>query len=207
MEEPTVFVIEDDPAVGGLIEKLLTSAGYRVALFDSPQAFLGANVGRCPGCAVIDVFLPGMTGLQLQEILADGDGSRPHIFLTGLGDVPMAVQAMKRGALGFLQKPFRAYELLQLVQEALMLDLRERAGKERRQAIAAQLETLTIREREVLDQIVQGLPNKLIAARLGISQRTVEQHRTRVMEKLSAESVAELVQSALAAGIAPISQN
>ncbi|MDB5390883.1 MAG: histidine kinase [Planctomycetaceae bacterium] len=194
MENPTVFLIEDDPSVRNLVESLLTSAGLPVESFGNPATFLRCHDVERPGCAVVDICLPGMTGLELQTTLADPQNGRPHIFLSGHADVAMAVQALSCGALGFLEKPFRAHELLQLVQLALERDRQQREARRKRRDISRRIESLTPREREVLERVVQGDQNKTIAALLNISQRTVEIHRSRVMEKLEAESVAGLVQ-------------
>lgn len=194
MELPTVYLIEDDPAVRDLVANLLTSSGIRVESFGTPDSFLKTHDPQRPGCAVVDICLPGMTGLELQSTLADPQTGRPHIFLSGHADVAMAVLALSRGAFGFLEKPFRAHELLQLVQRALDKDRKQREERRRRQDVARRIDSLTPREREVLALIVQGVQNKTIAAQLAISQRTVEIHRSRVMEKLEADSIATLVQ-------------
>lgn len=200
MERATVFHVEDDPGVRELVEKLLTSAGLNVLSFDDPNKFLEAYDPDCLGCAVVDVCLPGLSGLDLQSTLADKVIGRPHIMLTGHADVAMAVQALTRGAMGFLEKPFRAHELLTLVHRAIDLDRINRESKRRRKDIVRRVDSLTAREREVLDLVVQGEQNKNIAIRLDISQRTVELHRSRVMEKLEVNSIAELVQLVMAHG-------
>lgn len=200
MEIATVYLVEDDPDVRGVVEKLLTSAGLKVLSFANPIKFLESYDSECLGCAVVDVCLPGMTGLELQATLADPERGRPHIMLSGHADVAMAVLAFTRGALGFLEKPFRTHELLQLVNKAIDLDRQNREKKRKRQEILKRLDSLTAREREVLNYVVQGEQNKTIAVQLDISQRTVELHRSRVMEKLEASSIAELVQLMMAYG-------
>jgi two-component system response regulator FixJ len=194
MEQSTVFVIEDDVTVRTLIERFLTSAGLHVSAFSTAAGFLEAHEVERPGCAVVDVCLPGMTGLELQPILADPRTGRPHIFLTAHANVAMAVQALSRGAFAFLEKPFRPHELLQQVNQALEQDGIQREERRKHKVLCGRIYSLTPREREVLDLVAAGEPNKVIAAQLVISQRTVEIHRSRVMEKLEAHSIAALVQ-------------
>lgn len=198
--EPTVYIVDDDEAVLDALSMLLCSMDYAVATFSSPLAFLAALEQLGPGCLVLDVRMPVMSGLELQQQLTQRNVELPIIFITGHGDVPMAVQAMQAGAFDFLQKPFRDQDMLDRIGEALVLDRERRDGQERQQAIAARLSLLSSREREVLDLVVQGQANKVIAVELSLSQRTVEIHRARVMEKMAAKSLADLVRMMLVAG-------
>ena len=185
-EEAAVFVVDDDPAVRDSIAMLVRAEGLEVRTFDSARSLL-AEWERCkPGCLIVDLRLPGASGLDLQERLAGDDNAPPIIFLTGYGTVPAAVRALKAGAMDFLEKPFDPAVLLALVHEALARDRARRADIRR-------LDALTRREREVLGKVVEGDTNKVIAANLGISVRTVELHRARGMRKLGVRSVVELV--------------
>ena len=185
-EDAAVFVVDDDPAVRDSIAMLVRSEGLAVQTFDSAGSFLAAW-DRCePGCLIVDLRLPGLSGLDLQERLAGDDDAPPIIFLTGYGTVPAAVQALKAGARDFLEKPFDPDTLLARVHEALTSD-RERRSDTRR------LHALTPREREILERVAAGDTNKVVAANLGISVRTVELHRARGLRKLGARSVADLV--------------
>ena len=185
-EEAAVFVVDDDPAVRDSIAMFIRAEGLEVRTFDSARSLL-AEWERCkPGCLIVDLRLPGASGLDLQERLAGDDNAPPIIFLTGYGTVPAAVRALKAGAMDFLEKPFDPAVLLALVREALARDRARRADIRR-------LDALTRREREVLGKVVEGDTNKVIAANLGISVRTVELHRARGMRKLGVRSVAELV--------------
>lgn len=200
-EWPTVFLVDDDPVVRDAVSLLLRASGLTVEAFAGAADFLAADVARRPGCLVLDVRMPGMSGLDVQKQLR-ADGCRmPIIFMTGYGDVPMALRAMKAGALDFIEKPFAGQVLLDRVHEALALDARERDRQARRTAATARLALLSAREREVLDRVVIGHYNKTIAAELGISISTVEIHRKRAMAKLEAESLAALIRTlALANG-------
>ena len=184
--DPVVFVVDDDPAVRDSIAMLVRAEGLAARTFDSAGSFLAAWDRGEPGCLVVDLRMPGLSGLALQERLAGADDAPPMIFLTGYGTVPAAVRALKAGAMDFLEKPFAAATLLSRVREALASD-RERRSEIRR------LDTLTRREREILECVADGSTNKVIAANLGISVRTVELHRARGMQKLGVRSVAELV--------------
>lgn len=185
-EEAAVFVVDDDPAVRDSIAMFIRAEGLEVRTFDSARSLL-AEWERCkPGCLIVDLRLPGASGLDLQERLAGDDNAPPIIFLTGYGTVPAAVRALKAGAMDFLEKPFDPAVLLALVREALARDRARRADIRR-------LDALTRREREVLGKVVEGDTNKVVAANLGISVRTVELHRARGMRKLGVRSVAELV--------------
>jgi FixJ family two-component response regulator len=189
----TVFVVDDDPAIRHAMSLFLRSAGLGVESFASAGDFL-KRFDRCNGgCLLLDIRMPGLSGLELQQRLLDLGASIPIIFITGHADVPMAVEAMKKGAFAFLQKPFRDQELLDHISEALLTGGRERTKQEARSLHDARRETLTRREREIMDLVVTGKPNKVIAFELGVSQRTVEVHRARVMEKMQARSLADLV--------------
>ncbi len=191
--EPTVFVVDDDAAVRDSLAELIESVGLHLEAYDSAQAFLAAYDPLRPGCLVLDVRMPGMSGLDLQEELNRRQVLLPIIFITGHGDVPMAVQALKRGAAEFIQKPFRDQDLLERIEGALERDAGHRKAWTAREFIVQRLDTLTARESEVLEKVVAGAPNKVIANELGISHRTVEIHRSKVMEKMQAGTLAELV--------------
>src|SRR3990167_469642 len=193
----TVYVVDDDEAVRDSIQLLLQSVDYAVETFESPLNFLKAAPGIQSGCLVLDVRMPAMSGLELQQRLKQSGVPIPVIFITGHGDVPMAVQAMQAGAFDFLQKPFRDQDLLDRIGEALAWDCNRSRGGRRQDGIRANLKLLSPREREVLDRVVQGQANKVIAADLELSQRTVEIHRARVMEKMQADSLADLVRMML----------
>ena len=190
---PTVFVVDDDESVRGSLRFLLRSAGLESRAFGSATEFLAGYDPAQPGCLVLDVRMPGMNGLELQQELNLRGAVIPVIFITGHGDIPMAVEAMQHGAHDFLQKPFRDEDLIERVRRALAKDAKARASLEEHNAIRARLESLTPREREVLALMARGKPNKIMAHELGVSQRTVEIHRARVMEKSGASSLAELV--------------
>jgi RNA polymerase sigma factor (sigma-70 family) len=192
-----VHIIDDDEALRDSLVWLLESTGLKVASYPSAEAFLRAWTPDMSGCLVLDIRMPGMSGLELHEKLNNLHSTLPVIFITGHGDVPMAVTALKKGAFDFIEKPFHDQDMLHLIEQCLG---RERAEREqRRQGANAQrrIEQLTPREREVLDLIVAGRLNKQIADELGISIKTVEVHRARVMEKMGANSLAELVQNVL----------
>lgn len=194
---PTVFVVDDDDAVRSSLRLLFKSWGLDAVLAASADEFLAGYDVEHPGCVVLDVRMPGMSGLELQQRLNTLGATIPIIFITGHGDVPMAVEAMQAGAFDFLQKPFRDDDLLERVRRALEHDAAQRARLEARQGTRGRLATLTPRERDVLDLVVVGKANKVIAADLGLSQRTVEIHRARVMEKMDAASLAQLVRMVL----------
>jgi FixJ family two-component response regulator len=192
--DPKVFIVDDDAAVRRSIRMLIRTIGIEAEAFASAKEFLDAYDPRQPGCLVLDVRMPGMSGLELQEKLRDMDANLPIIFVTAHGDVPMAVNAMRSGAVDFIQKPFRDQELIDRVQQALEQDARSRAALAGKEEIQRRVSTLTPREREVMDMVVGGKANKVIAANLGLSERTVEIHRSRVMKKMEAESLPQLVQ-------------
>ena len=190
--DPTVFVVDDDAAVRKAVSRLLRSAGLAVAVFASPREFLAQYDSATPGCLVLDVAMPGFSGLQLQTALGEKGTSLPIIFLTGHGDVSQSVQAMKHGAFDFLTKPVNAKKLLPAILAAIEKDAVARQEQARLSEICARLNTLTPREREVLEHVVTGQLNKQIADDLGITQATVKMHRARVMAKMKVQSVAEL---------------
>ncbi len=192
-----VFVVDDDEAVRDSLALLLRSVGLEVASFDGAQAFLDELSERDCGCLVLDIRMPGMSGLELLQRLRDQGNELPIIFITGHGDVPMAVEAMKLGALDFLQKPFRDQQLLDRIQQALAQESSQRQSRAGRDQLRQRLSDLTARERQVLNRLLEGKANKVIAIELELSQRTVEIHRARVMEKMQARSLAELVRFVL----------
>ena len=196
-QRPTIFVVDDDSAVRDALKLLLRSVGQSVETYGAGSEFLEAYSEDRPGCLVLDIRMPGMSGMELQQQLNMRGAVVPVIFMTGHGDIPMAVEAMQHGAFDFLQKPFRDQDLLDRIQRAIARDaeLRKSLGEHAR--IRAHLESLTPREREVLDLMTRGLQNKVIGQELGVSPRTVEIHRARVMEKMNAGSVAELVRMML----------
>jgi RNA polymerase sigma factor (sigma-70 family) len=197
--EPTVFIVDDDNEVRDAIALLMRSVRLPVQGFDSARAYLEQFDPQRPGCLVLDVRMRGMSGLELQERLAGEPLHPPIIMITGHGDVPMAVRAVKNGAVDFLEKPFNDQVLLDAVHRAFELDATQRGEASQRADIEERLSRLTRREREVLDQIAAGKRNKVIAADLGISQSTVEAHRAKVMEKLQARSLSELMRLLLLA--------
>jgi len=197
----TVFLVDDDPAVLKSLSRLLDSAGFQPRPFGSPDAFLEAFDAAAHGCIVLDLSMPGRDGLELQDALARRGSELPVVFLTGRGDVPQSVRAMKRGAVDFLSKPVEDEVLLAAIREALGRDRERRGGREERAAILARLETLTERERQVLDGVAEGRLNKQIGGALGIAEKTVKVHRGRAMEKMHAGSVAELVRMLERAGV------
>jgi FixJ family two-component response regulator len=197
IKKPTIMVVDDDSGVRNAMRILLKSVGLESASYSSAQEFLSAYQPSQPGCLLLDIRMPGMSGLELQQQLNLRGAVIPVIFMTGHGDVPMAVEAMQHGAFDFLQKPFRDQDLLDRIQKAIAKDAQSRALLGEHARIRARLETLTTREREVLDLMTQGKQNKAIAQDLGVSPRTIEIHRARVMEKMEAHSVAELVRMML----------
>jgi two-component system, LuxR family, response regulator FixJ len=199
-EKPaTVFVVDDDDAVRTSLRLLLKSVGLPVETFPSAQEFLDAFDAERAGCLVLDIRMPGMSGLELQQRLNEIHAIIPIVFITGHGDVPMAVEAMQHGAVDFIQKPFRDQDLIDRINQALEKDRDNRAGLKERDAIRRRMQQLTPREREVLDLVTQGKANKVIAGDLNVSQRTVEIHRARVMEKMGASSLAHLVRMVIEA--------
>jgi len=191
--EALVFVVDDDASLRASLENLLRSVGLRVAAFASAQEFLSSPRPDVPGCLVLDVRLPGLSGLELQQRLAAGDLAMPIIFITGHGDIPMSVQAMKAGAVEFLTKPFRDQDLLDAVHQALARDRAVREQRAKSEELHRRYRALTPRERDVLARVVTGLLNKQIAGELGTSEAAVKVHRQHVMAKMGAGSLAELV--------------
>ena len=189
----TVFVVDDDDAVRDSLRMLLKSAGVRTEPFASAHEFLSSYPPSQPGCLLLDVRMPGMSGLEMQHELNLRGAMIPVIFITGHGDIPMAVEAMQHGAFDFLQKPFRDEELLDRVQRALVRDNENRERLRLTDRIRERLPSLSPREREVLDLVTRGKANKMVAGDLGVSQRTIEIHRAHVMQKMEAGSLAELV--------------
>ena len=193
----TVYVVDDDEAVRDSLQWLLEGKDYRVKCFDSAESFLSRFDSREVACLLVDIRMEGMSGLELQDRLIERKSPLPIVFITGHGDVPMAVEAMQAGAVDFIQKPFRDQDLLDRINQALEKDAGSRRMLAERNMIRKRLESLTPREREVLDLVVAGKANKVIAGDLNLSQRTVEIHRARVMEKMEAHSLAHLVRMVL----------
>jgi FixJ family two-component response regulator len=198
---PTVFIVDDDPAVSKSLSRLLRSARLACATFSSPREFLDHYDPDVPGCLVLDVAMPGLNGLELQQALIASGHELPIIFLTGHGDIPMTVQAMKRGAVDFLTKPVNDENLLKAIRVAIEKDRVQRHSRTEVAEIRKRLVTLTPREREVMEHVITGQLNKQIAADLGTVEKTIKVHRARVMEKMKVQSVAELVRLAERAGI------
>jgi RNA polymerase sigma factor (sigma-70 family) len=189
----TVFIVDDDPAIRIGMQALMESVNIEHEIFASADEFLKREEDHRAGCLVLDIRMPGLGGLELQEELISRGNTLPIIFITGHGDVPMAVDAMQKGAVDFIQKPFRDQELLDRIREALLTDKERREQLEQHAEVESRLQKLTNREHEVFDLVVTGKPNKVIAYELDVSQRTVEIHRARVMEKMEARSLADLV--------------
>jgi FixJ family two-component response regulator len=201
--DPLVFVVDDEPAIRDSLALLLRSVGLPTRTFDSAQAFLDAFQPVPNACLLADVRMPGMSGLELQETLRARGLKVPVIVLTGHGDIAMAVRAMKAGAADFIEKPYNDQVLIDSVNRALAASRSAQGAPPAadRAGIEARIATLSPREREVMQFVIEGKPNKVIATRLGLSTRTVEVHRAKVMEKMQAASLAELVRMALAAGL------
>jgi RNA polymerase sigma factor (sigma-70 family) len=200
LTEATVFVVDDDSSTRELLAWLMKRHGLRVEVFADARSFLKAYEARMPGCLVVDLNMPGMSGLDLQKCLNESGVTLPVIFLSARADVPKVVHAVKEGAIDFIEKPFDYRRVVSLVKNCVRRDAEARASHERRRQCGARLAQLTQREREVLELVVAGRMNREIAEELGISVKTVESHRAKIMEKLEVHSVAELVQAALAAG-------
>ncbi len=198
-----VYIIDDEETVRRSVARLVRSVGLRAETFPSVQAFLAHKVGDYPACLVLDVRLPGESGLDLQAAMGASQRSMPIIFITGRGTVPMSVRAMKGGALDFLQKPFDSQELLDCIHRALSKSREGRAAETERAVIERRLATLTPRERQVLDLVVKGMLNKQIAGELGAAEKTIKVHRGRVTRKMEADSVAQLVRMMQVAGFGP----
>jgi FixJ family two-component response regulator len=197
----TVFLVDDDAGVLKALSRLLRAKGYDVRAYTSPQEFLANHDPAIAGCAVLDVAMPGLDGLALQQALAGGTPCRPVIFITGRGDIPMSVRAMKAGAIDFLTKPVSDTDLIVAIARAEANDAQSRRDHAELVAILARIATLTPREREVLGHVVAGRLNKQIAGDLGTVEKTIKVHRGRMMEKLGVHTVADLVRLAEKAGI------
>ena len=196
----TVHVVDDDDAVRSSLRLLLKSVGLPTVAHASAHEFLAAWDADQPGCLVLDVRMPGMSGIELQAELNQRGAIIPVIFISGHGDIPMAVEAIQHGAFDFLQKPFRDQDLIDRVQRALASDAEHRQLLQQRETLRQRFDLLTPREQEVLQLVTQGKANKVMAGDLGVSQRTVEIHRARVMEKMGAQSLAQLVRMVLELG-------
>jgi len=201
---PTVFVVDDDPSIRESLGLLLSSAGYGVKTFSSAKEFLKAErITLGPACLILDVKMPGISGPDLQADLASQNYAIPIIFITGHGDIPMSVQAMKKGAFDFLPKPFDDDQLLDAVRAALLKDEQIRSNLDEQKNIMKRLESLTPREHEILTYLITGMLNKEIAYELNISERTVKAHRKQVFNKIGVASIAELVRLTEKVGIKP----
>ncbi len=198
---PTVFIVDDDPTLCDAMALLMTQVGLNARCFTSGQDFLDAYTDDLPGCLVVDVRMPGMSGLDLQRSLIERNIQIPVIIVSGHGDVPMAVRAMKLGAVDFIEKPFNEQELLDHIQACIENDIHAKRDRERRVLLLQRFEQLSKREREVMDMIIAGKYSKVIAAHLGISPKTVDVHRAHILEKMGVRSVAELVRIAIHLGI------
>jgi two-component system, LuxR family, response regulator FixJ len=201
--KPTIFVIDDDASVRKSLSRLLDSVGFSAESFASADEFLKRERFEGIGCIILDVRLPGLSGMDLQDELNKADYSMPIIFITGHGDIPMSVQAMKKGAVDFLPKPFDEDQLLDALRKAIEKDMQAKAERAGARDILERMEQLTPREYEILQYLITGMLNKQIAFKLGIAEKTVKIHRSRVFEKLGTRSVAELVRMAEKAGMEP----
>jgi FixJ family two-component response regulator len=194
--KPTIYVVDDDPSVRDSMELMLKSVGFDVKTFGSAQDFLEAKLQEDLGCLVLDVRMPGMSGLELQEKLVSAKTPLPVIFITGHGTVPISVRAMKAGAVDFLQKPFEEQDLLDAINRAVARQREKKSKKDQSKELQLRLTALTTREYEVFSLLVTGMANKEIAFELGTSERTIKAHRARIMEKMNAGSLADLVRFA-----------
>ena len=199
-----VFIIDDDPSVRKSLSRLLRSIGQTVETFSSAEEFLARDRFNGIGCILLDVQMPGLSGMDLQAALSKAETSMPIVFITGHGDIPMSVEAMRKGAVHFLTKPFDDNELLRAIGEAIEKDRKTKAEQTELQDLRERIRLLTPREYEILHYVITGMLNKQIAFTLGIAEKTVKIHRGRVMEKLHVDSVAELVRLAEKAGIEPL---
>jgi len=198
---PTVFIVDDDASVLKAVARLLRSAGFKTALFSSPQQFLDEHDSEVSGCLVLDVAMPKMNGLELQQILIAQNSELPIIFLTGHGDIPMSVRAIKQGAVDFLTKPVNDSDLISAIQNAIETNRVARQARSKLNELQQRLATLTPREREVLSHVVSGQKNKQIALDLGTVEKTIKVHRAHLMVKLQVRSLAELVKLSERLGI------
>ncbi len=192
-QELTVFIVDDNQAVRTLLTDLIDSVGIKVQSYATASDFLSDYSAELLGCLILDIRMPGMSGLELQQELNRRESNLPIILMSGHGDIPMAVQAMREGALDFIQKPFRNQELLDMVNRALEICEKQQNDQNQTQSIKQRIHSLTSREHQVMQMIVDGKTNKVIAVDLGLSQRTIEVHRANVMHKLEAHSMADLV--------------
>ena len=195
--EPTVYIVDDELIIRSILEDIFDAANLPVATYASAEDFLVTYSPDNPGCLLLDIIMPGMNGLELQKTLTARGNNTPVIFLTGSGEVPIAVEALKAGAIDFIEKPVEAKTVLNSVKKAMELDLRRRYERLQRSQVEQRVALLTPRELEVMNWVVQGKSNKMVARILGISSRTVEVHRKKVIDKMQAESVADLVQMVL----------
>jgi FixJ family two-component response regulator len=201
-ETGTVFVIDDEPAVCRALSRMLTAAGYEVRAFESAEGFLAEGHAEAPGCLLLDICLPGLDGMELQRSLLSAPCPHPIVFLTGRSDIQTSVTAMKAGAVDFLTKPIEAERLVAAIDRALQRDAERRLEYAIRSTIQRRFDRLTPREKQVMDGIIRGRLNKVIAAELGIGEKTVKVHRARLMEKMGVRSVAELVPLGARIGLA-----
>jgi len=197
----TVHIVDDDPSIQRSLRRLLESVGLNSECYSSAQDFIERRNADAPGCLLLDVRMPGLSGLELQDHLRSEACMLPIIFVTGYGDVPMTARAMKAGAIDFLQKPFNEQELLEAIERALTRNCQMRQEQAERRKVQMRLRLLTPREQEVLERVVAGKTNKEIAAEFGITEKTIKVHRARVMEKMQADSLAQLVVLAQVAGV------
>jgi len=202
-EQPIVFIVDDDPSIRTFLRRLVSLLRLRAETFTSAEEFLRRIRPDTPGCLILDVLLPGLSGLDLQWELSRTGVSLPIIFISGHGDIPMSVRAMRAGAISFLTKPLRNQDLLDAIKEAIDLDRATRDRRKEFSSLHQQYELLTVREREVFALVVAGLLNKQIAGELDISERTVKAHRNHIMNKMAANSLADLVRMADRLGIMP----
>jgi len=200
-ETPLVYVVDDDPSIRKALERLLQSAGYDAMTFASAMEFMDSDHPDVPGCLLLDIKMPKLSGLELQDRLTEKGISIPIIFITGHGTVPDSVRAMKAGAMDFLQKPFKDSELLDMVSQGIQRHRRLRQKQRQMNTLRARMETLTPREREVFKLVVRGMLNKQVAYDLGITEKTIKVHRAQVMQKMGAQSLADLVRFAEKLGI------
>src|SRR5271156_387652 len=198
---PTVFIVDDAPEVRKSLSRVLGAAGYQVRSFESAEGFLAEHHSENQGCLLLDICMPGLSGIELQHALVASPNALPIVFLTGMGDIQTSVDAMKEGAVDFLTKPIDNVRLFAAVDQALRRDEEQRVQGEIRRLIHHRLETLTPRERQVMAQVIRGRLNKQIAAELGTGEKTVKVHRARMMSKMVARSVAELVQLGARVGV------